>query len=659
MPIDDLRIRPYPLGAHCETDKIRFTFVSKEKTCGIMIYDRESGNLLQKLPFTREEKVGNIYCKIVDGFDKTKIAYRFYENDRNLPDERARMFLGKHKFGKERKQSDLLAVFPEEEFDWEGTCCPKIPYEECIGYLLHVRGFTKHASSKVLQKGTFRGVIEKIPYLKETGITTVELQPAYEFLETPDPEELAQILPYPIVEEDWKSMGANKVNYWGYKKGYYYAPKSAYAAGTDSVREFKEMVKSFHQNNMEIVMQFYFPREVSRGEIIEILRFWVLEYHIDGFHLMGDNLPLDLVALDPLLANTKLWYYFYDTEWLYGSSEPEYRNLAFYNDEYLYAMRKFLKGDENMLDTVIHQMRYIPKNCGRIHYLTNYYGMTLMDLVSYDRKHNEDNGEENRDGNDHNCSWNCGVEGSTRKKKILDLRYKQIKNAMLLLMLTQSTPLIFMGDEFGNSQKGNNNPYCQDNSVTWLNWNDLNKNEDIYHFWKMVVELRKKHPILHPAEELRVMDYISCGYPDLSYHGQNAWRAQTEGYNRHVGMMFCGKYAKVNGKEDDFLYLAINMHWEPHTLALPKLPKGKKWELTLVSGGLTDALNMNDFSQTHDHEETNGETDTVLDLVRRIPGRSIAVFISVEDETQMKMQETKKVRKIRKDRKEIEDWKNG
>ena len=243
--------------------------------------------------------------------------------------------------------------------------------------------------------------------------------------------------------------------------------------------------------------------------------------------------------------------------------------------------------------------------------MSNYFGFTLMDMVSYDYKHNEENGQDNRDGNDYNASWNCGEEGITRKKKILALRYKQLKNAMCMLLLSQSTPLIFMGDEFGNTQYGNNNPYCQDNKTTWLDWRGLEKQQEIYAFWKQLVAIRKQYPILSPENELRIMDYLACGYPDLSYHGRNAWRPQLESYYRYVGMMYCGKYAtKKDGKEDVFLYVGLNMHWEPHELALPKLPKGLKWvKLCATAEGIKEKT----------------------ELTRLIPERSVVVFKSEAD----------------------------
>ena len=241
-----------------------------------------------------------------------------------------------------------------------------------------------------------------------------------------------------------------------------------------------------------------------------------------------------------------------------------------------------------------------------------------MDMVSYDHKHNEANGEGNRDGNDYNCSWNCGEEGPSRRRKVLALRKKQLQNAFCMLLLTQSTPLIFMGDEFGNSQQGNNNPYCQDNKTTWLNWQDREKNAELLAFWKQMTAFRKAHPILHPQEELRILDTLSCGYPDLSYHGQNAWKPQTESYNRHVGMMYCGKYAVTpQGTEDAFLYVAMNMHWEPQKLAFPKLPKGMEWKLVLATEMAEETLTVQEKE-----EQSREQTGTIAP-------RSIAVYEGV------------------------------
>lgn len=609
--------RPYPLGAEAENRKIRFSFVSKKDSCGILLFDRTTGKRLHKIPFSPEERIGNVYCKTIDGVDAAKVTYQFYVDEKVIPDQRARVFPGKAVYGKERPWSDLKAGFLTENFDWEQDQFPLIPYHQVVAYCMHVRGFTKHTSSAVKNRGTFAGIVEKIPYLKEIGVTTIELQPAYEFAEIPAEEELLRELPYSIGLENVDGLNEKKVNYWGYKRGYYYAPKAAYSAAGDPTVEFKEMVKALHKNEIELVMQFYFPREVKRSEISEVLRFWVLEYHVDGFHLMGEDMPSELLASDDVLAETKLWYYQFQTDSVFGREEqPRYTHIAEYNDAWYYDMRRFLKGDEGMLGSVLYHMRHIPEKAGCVHYLTNYSGFTLADLVSYDYKHNEENGENNRDGNDYNCSWNCGEEGTTRRQKVRQLRTKQIKNAMCLLMLSQSTPLIFMGDEFGNSQRGNNNPYCQDNGITWLNWNDQKKNGEIFEFWKQLVTFRESHPILHPERELRLMDYLSCGYPDLSYHGQSAWKPETEGYFRHVGILLCEKYAKA--EEDVFVYLALNMHWESHELALPRLPKGLVWSTAF-------------YTEPAPVSGSGKQAASAEELVKKIPPRSIAVYVSEPD----------------------------
>lgn len=575
MKEQKMQIRPYPLGAHCEGDGIRFSFVSDKENCGILIFQRQTGKRIGKIPFEKAMSVGNVHCAYTDNYKASEISYQFYEEDKLIPDWRAAAFSKAVKFGKERSEKELKAAFSDASFDWQNDSFPRIPYEDCIGYLLHVRGFTKHPSAGVKNGGTFSGMIEKLPYLQEIGVTTLELQPAYEFAEVPFKEERSAALSYPAGERTPAHPVPVKLNYWGYKRGCYYTPKAAYAVENPCV-EFKEMVREFHKNGMEIVMQFYFPKEVPVSEIPEILRYWIMEYHVDGFRLMGEKIPVSLLTEDPALAGSKLWFDSVPEESKGAAAVAEYR------DDYLYTMRRFLKGDEGMITPVLYQMRHIPAFGGRIHYLSNYNGFTLMDMVSYDRKHNEENGEENRDGNSYNCSWNCGEEGATRKRKILQLRRQQLQNAMCMLLLSQSTPLIFMGDEFGNSQKGNNNPYCQDNAVTWLQWNYSEKNRDLLSFWKKLIEIRKNHPILHPKRELKIMDSLACGYPDLSYHGRNAWKPETENYSRYIGMMFCGKYARTaDGGEDSFFYLAINMHWESHEFGLPKLPKGKKWKVVL------------------------------------------------------------------------------
>lgn len=572
-----------------------FSLSSKSSDCGVIFYDSKSGKEIKRIPFEEKDRIGFVYRRDIDIDDK-ETAYMFWQNDKIMPDFFAKSYVKQKEFGKKRTIEDFKARCFLKQFDWENDKRPLLSYSEVLLYVMHVRGFTMHSSSKVKNKGTFAGIQEKIPYLKEIGVTSIELQPAYEFTEIPsDYEDKAE--GYYKLPEELQEKKNNKLNYWGYKEGFYYAPKAAYSSNDDASYEFKCLVKELHRNGMELIMQFYFPDTVQKNRIADILHFWVEEYHVDGFHIMGDNLPIDLLANDEFLADSKLFFYDFNFDKIYAPKEyPIYPHLAVYNDAYMIDMRRFLKGDEGMLNAALYHMSHIPEKAGRIHYFSNYYGFSLMDMVSFDHKHNEANEENNHDGMDYNCSWNCGEEGPTRSKKIKRLRMQQLKNAMCMLLFSQSTPLISMGDEFGKTQKGNNNPYCQDNAIAWLDWSLLQKNREIFDFWKMLVELRKEHCILHPERQLTMNDTLSCGYPDLSYHGENAWRPLTESYSRHIGLMYCEKYAREAA--EGFLYIAMNMHWDMHKVALPKLPQNMKWQLcfqTVESGEKENALISGDI----------------------------------------------------------------
>ncbi len=582
--LGDLR----PLGLSKKGKNINAVFVSEKEDCGLIVYDFKTRLEVARIPFPKELRVGNIHAMEIEGLGNKKFCYQFYEESSLVKDPYAKAYVGNEIYG-ERKE--VLGVFSNTKFDWEEDTNPKVPYEDAFVYLLHVRGFTKHPSSKVKAKGTFRGVMEKIGHLKELGITTLELQPAYEFDET-------------------------NGNYWGYTLADDFAPKNSYAQSKDGVKEFKEMVKALHAEGMEVVMQFYFPIQIAEWDVLEVLRHWICEYHVDGFHIKGYHLAMNRLKKEPMLAHTKLWFTNFEAEELavYDQKKNKERTLALYNPDYCYQMRGLLKGDEGLMENCAKWMRLNPSHAGQINFMSNYDMFTLQDLVSYDRKHNEQNGENNRDGNDYNCSWNCGVEGPSKKKQVIALRKKQIKNAMCLLLLSFGTPLIFMGDEFGNTQEGNNNPYCQDNEIGWVNWSLLEKNRDIMEFYKVLVDLRKTHPILHPKEAFRLMDYISCGYPDLSYHGEEPWKPCFAYHSRQLGVLLCGKYAKVNRRvEDDFFYIAYNLHWEEHSYGLPDLPKELEWTLALT----TD-------------EDVQMQLDKTL--FATLPPRCIAIFTSKKRE---------------------------
>lgn len=580
--------KPYPLGVTTEFGYTYFSVVMKNgEDCGIIFYDRKTGKQT-RISFEEKNKYGSIYSLAVKELDTDRYAYNFYDGDKVFTDPYAKVIHGRRKWGK--RSGPTAGGFLSSSFDWKNDKPLKIPYENSILYCLNVRAFTRHRSSGVSHKGTFRGIIEKIPYLKELGVTALELMPSYEFdeiekAETGRPatmEDARLRLAEPAAETD----RPDTYNCWGYKDAYYFAPKASFGADQDTVSEFKEMVRLLHENEIEVIMQFYFPDTVKQGMILDVVKYWVLEYHIDGIHLKGGRVPLQGIATEPLLTDTKLFYYDFPCDEIYAEEEiPKYRNLASYKDDYMYTARRFLKGDDNILGEFLELQRKNPACHGVINYVTNYYGFTLMDMVSYEKKHNEANGERNQDGSDFNFTWNCGVEGPSRKKNIKDLRLRQIKNILTMLFLSQGTPLLYSGDELGNTRFGNNNPYCQDNDTGWVKWNRTETGEKIFAYLKDLTALRKQHPVLHNAKELKILDCIGCGYPDVSYHGEEAWRPDLNNYSRFAGVMYCGCYAKKNREEDDnFFYIAYNMHWISHSFALPKLPKGLGWRLIADTG---------------------------------------------------------------------------
>lgn len=562
---------PQPYGISPNgPNSINIAIAMQSEDCGIILYHKNKKQV-EKIAFDQSFCIGELYCVAIEGLSMQDYEYRFYDGERVFVDAYARQIAGNEEYGKLPKE--LRGKVCQDDFEWGEDAPLQIPYHESLFYLLHVRGFTRHKSSGVSKKGTFEGLAEKIPYLKELGITAVELMPSYEFLE----------LEEAVVENDRIPMAYRNIepilNYWGYKEGYYYAPKSAYAADSKNpTRSFKELVKKMHENGIEVLMQFYFPNTVSGLHIADVLRFWVCEYHVDGFHLMGDRIPADMLAMEPLLKKTKLIYYGFPVMESRPGSKPVYKNLAECRDEYMYDIRRFLKSDERMLGKVLHHMKANPKGQAIVHYITEINGFTLADMVSFDRKHNEDNGENNLDGNPYNASWNCGAEGKTKKKPVLELRMKQMKNAFLLNLFTQSTPMILSGDEFANSQNGNNNAYCQDNTISWLNWSDQEKQKELLDFVKEVIAFRKEHALLHKSSEYTMVDDLACGYPDLSYHSEEPWKCHYDDLTRHFGMLYCGDYSEEEKEKGTFIFLAVNTHWVDHEFVLPKLPKKMKWK---------------------------------------------------------------------------------
>ena len=541
----------------------------------LLIYDEAHG-LFTRIDMTKYRINESLASVVVNDIPSEQFTYVYEVDGVAKKDLYSKNSTGKRKYREQLKNQDEFKLYVDD-FNWEGDKPIRIPFDSVIAYQLHVRGFTAHASSKLkAHKGKFLGIVEKIPHLTDLGINQVILMPAYEFdeLEISDSKEI-RVQDYKKTEEEREINP--KVNFWGFKTGQYYMPKAAYAE-ENSVDEFKMMVKKLHEAGIEVIMRFYFPDDFNVSIIPDILRFWVSEYHVDGFFVMGNHLPIEYISQDLFLRDTKIYVTYFDKYNILNNKVGYNRNMAIVNNDFSIVARKFLKSDENMLNDFLYRHRNNPSDVHVINYITDYEGFTLNDLVSFDHKHNEANGEDNRDGEDFNYSWNCGCEGATRKKSIVQLRQKQIKNALSMLLLAQGVPMLLAGDEMLNSQNGNNNPYCQDNEIGWVNWNNNNSSKQIYDFVKKLIKLRRTHPILRPNTEYRLMDYAACGFPDLSYHGDNAWAPRMDNYLRYIGIMLCGRYARIDRlNEDDFFYLAYNMHWEQHDFALPKLPKGYKW----------------------------------------------------------------------------------
>ncbi len=559
-------------------------FDTKEEI-SLLLYKKGTQELEEEILIPRECYKGKVAAFVLPGFQAKRYEYNYKVGDKILQDPCAVRIVGKRAFGeleldREKGQSHRVRCgFDVNAYDWEGDRPLERPYSDMILYKVHVRGYTSQKNSRVRHKGTFRGIMEKISYFQELGITALELMPVYDFEEV--------LLPGNIPLEFISKMKETlRLNYWGYARGNYFAPKPAYCAGKDAVTEFKDLVKALHQAGLECILEFYFPAGSDGLRVVQVLRHWHLTYHVDGFHLLGDGVPVELICSDSVLGSAKLMFLGVPGSEIRDKWNPKDRTLAEYNEGFKQDMRRFLKSDEDSLNDAVERMRRNPIDHAVINYITSQDGFTLMDLVSYDVKHNEANGEANRDGTSYNFSWNCGVEGPSRRASVKKLRSQQLRNAILFLMLSQGVPMLYGGDEFGNSQQGNNNAYCQDNEIGWVDWRAFNRNKELVEFVKEAIAFRKSHKIFHMDSELRVMDYKSLGYPDLSYHSTKAWYAARDNVSYHIGLMYCGDYAvNQDGSSDDYMYVAYNFHWEPHDFALPKLPEGKKWCRVLDSGG--------------------------------------------------------------------------
>ncbi|OGH01831.1 MAG: hypothetical protein A2600_10575 [Candidatus Lambdaproteobacteria bacterium RIFOXYD1_FULL_56_27] len=537
-----------------------------------------------------------------------------------------------------RGNQPVRAIYGPTEFDWQGDRPLGKPLKDSVIYELHVRGFTQDPSSQVAHPGTYLGIIEKIPYLKSLGVTAVELMPVNEFDETD----------CPFLDPE---SGERLKNYWGYSSLNFFSVKAAYGAknnALEALAEFKALVKALHQAGIEVILDVVFNHTaeggfggriynfkglsnesyyildsageyanysgcgntlncnhpVVRSMILDALRYFVAECHVDGFRfdlasiLSRDkdgavltNPPvLDGIAKDPILANTKIIAEAWDAMGLYQvGSFPASGRWAEWNGRYRDCLRAFLQGEKFRsaeLATRIAGSEDLYKHSQRnpyhsINFVNSHDGFTLMDLVSYDKKHNRANGEQGKDGDNHNLSQNFGIEGPTQSKEILELRYRQIKNFLTLLLVSQGTPMLPAGDECGRTQRGNNNAWCQDNPTSWFDWTLPQKNQELLRFLQSLIRFRKAHPNLRRESFFSGLPNPKSGLPDLSWHGQRAWEPEFDHGNNKLAFLIDAY--QESKRVDGYLYVAFNFEREPKFFELPRIGPKANWEVVLDS----------------------------------------------------------------------------
>lgn len=622
-----------PLGVSVsEGGRVQFSIMVPNATwCQLQLRKKRSDRI-DTISMDASLCTGSVFSVSLYLEEPYEYCYRYRTAYGTLRDPYARSVSGREEWGIRSKKGEWAQLIPVPS-SMAGGYHPILSMNEMILYRLHVRGFTKHSSSRVKGKGTFLGVMEKIPYMKELGINAVELMPCYDFDERtfmgqPGSELLKYqktSVVYPKdhfrpkgslekeafqTEEKQESFADDqekqRINYWGYTdQAYYFAPKASYAYDKKNANlEFMQMVQALHEAGIEVIMEMFFSKDMYAGMIVDCLRYWHMCYKIDGFRITNDAADIVLAMGDPYLTDAKLFRVGFSEEAAEKNAERfGQKRLADYNDYFMTVARKLLKGDEGMVPAFVDCFLKNRRSVENVNYIANTNGFTLMDLVSYDQKHNFENGENGADGTEYNHSWNCGVEGPCRKKGINRLRKQQIKNAYLMVMLSQGIPLLLAGDEWGNSQQGNNNAYCQDNEVSWLNWKMTALGKELSEFLKQVIQLRKDSPHFHAIAPFKKSDYLYCGYPDLSIHGTKAWYPDYSNYSRAFAVMIAGRYfeRKTNDpplqlpralsdesgeppvKKLGNFYVIFNLFWQDQLFDLPALKEEHYWRVELCS----------------------------------------------------------------------------
>lgn len=683
--VEGFKIRPgffRMYGACVASNGVSFTINSHGATrCTLLLFKPQAPKPYARIPFPDSYRIGDTYSMLVYDIKPDEFEYAFsfdgpYEpakgllfNEENvLLDPYSRAVTGQRKWGEKPeggKDFEYRARVVKSSFDWGNIKQLEQPFEDLVIYETHVRGYTKDKSSGVSAPGTFAGLKDKIPYLKDLGINAVELMPIFEF----DEMESARVVD-----------GVQLYNYWGYNTVSFFAPNTSYAFNEEHNHEgdeLKSLIKALKENGIEVILDVVFNHTaegnemgpcfsfkgidnnvyymltpdahyynfsgcgnvmncnhpVVRSFIIDCLRHWAIEYRVDGFRFdlasilgrdqngapMANPPILESLAFDPVLGKMKLIAEAWDAGGLYQvGSFPSWNRWAEWNGRYRDDMRSFLKGDDGMAGNAITRITgsrdlYSPESRGHkasVNFMTCHDGFTLYDLYSYNEKHNEKNGWNNTDGDNNGHSWNCGAEGETDDPNVNGLRRRLIKNAFAALLCSRGPAMFFAGDEFCNTQFGNNNAYCQDNIISWLDWSRLEEFKEIYDFVRHMIQFRKEHPILR-----KMTKPSSCQFPEISVHNGTPFNASTDYKTKLIGIMYAGR--NEEDKEDDIVFYCMNAYWEPLVMQLPVLPNGKHWH-----------VDTNTNAEYFDGEDFTAKTEFLGVNTIRVPARTTIILVA-------------------------------
>lgn len=683
--VEGFKIRPgffRMYGACVASNGVSFTINSHGATrCTLLLFKPQAPKPYARIPFPDSYRIGDTYSMLVYDIKPDEFEYAFsfdgpYEpakgllfNEENvLLDPYSRAVTGQRKWGEKPeggKDFEYRARVVKSSFDWGNIKQLEQPFEDLVIYETHVRGYTKDKSSSVSAPGTFAGLKDKIPYLKDLGINAVELMPIFEF----DEMESARVVD-----------GVQLYNYWGYNTVSFFAPNTSYAFNEEHNHEgdeLKSLIKALKENGIEVILDVVFNHTaegnemgpcfsfkgidnnvyymltpdahyynfsgcgnvmncnhpVVRNFIIDCLRHWAIEYRVDGFRFdlasilgrdqngapMANPPILESLAFDPVLGKMKLIAEAWDAGGLYQvGSFPSWNRWAEWNGRYRDDMRSFLKGDDGMAGNAITRITgsrdlYSPESRGHkasVNFLTCHDGFTLYDLYSYNEKHNEKNGWNNTDGDNNGHSWNCGAEGETDDPNVNGLRRRLIKNAFAALLCSRGPAMFFAGDEFCNTQFGNNNAYCQDNIISWLDWSRLEEFKEIHDFVRHMIQFRKEHPILR-----KMTKPSSCQFPEISVHNGTPFNASTDYKTKLIGIMYAGR--NEEDTEDDIVFYCMNAYWEPLVMQLPVLPNGKHWH-----------VDTNTNAEYFDGEDFTEKTELLGVNTIRVPARTTIILVA-------------------------------